>query len=132
MIDTRSGVAGLFLATCVVHATSACADDDAVNERIQSAGRRAHPGRELCGFTSSGIEEYRASLRRSLAASADFDSQWDYGWTRAEPVLLQYQSLHASDPKDYQSRVRLVCATLRSTANRVLKSQNKDGQAPRQ
>lgn len=145
MIETRAGFVALLLATSFVGAphanadapasrsagsnasASTTADDEVVNERIQSAGRGAHLGRELCGFTSAGVTRYKASLRRSLGSPAYFDSAWDYGWGRAAPVLLQFQSLRASDPQDYETRVRIICATLRRTGERVEKS---SGSAP--
>lgn len=138
MIETRAGFLALMLAIsllCATHAgadasasgstgsnASTLADDEVVNERIQSAGRGAHLGRELCGFTSAGVTRYKESLRRSLGSPANFDAAWDYGWGRATPVLLQFQSLRASDPQDYESRVHLICATLRRTGERVEKS----------
>lgn len=145
MIETRTGFLALLLATsfvCATHASadasasgsagsnasvSTVADKEVVNERIQSAGRGAHLGRELCGFTSADAARYKASLRRSLGSPANFDAAWDYGWGRATPVLLQFQSLRASDPQDYESRVRLICATLRRNGERLEKS---SGSAP--
>jgi hypothetical protein len=45
-------------------------------------------------------------LRRSPSTPAEFDTEWDYGWKRAEPMLLQYQSLRLDDPQDYESQLR--------------------------
>ena len=145
MIETRAGFVALLLATSFMYAphasadappagsvgsnasASTVADDKVVNERIQSAGRGAHLGHELCGFTSAGLTRFKASLRRSLGNPPEFDSAWDYGWVRASPVLLQFQSLRASDPQDYETRVHLICATLRRNGERVEKS---PGSAP--
>jgi hypothetical protein len=103
-------------------------DPGALADRIQSAGRGAHLGRELCGFKPATVAEYKERLRRSLSAPPEFDTQWDYGWKRAEPILLQYQSLRAGDPQDYESRVRLVCATLHGLARRLPKPATRDAQ----
>lgn len=137
MINTRAGLMALMLATSFAYAGHASADtpaaasastgtgmrtvadDEVTNERIQSAGRAAHLGRELCGATSASMMRFKESLRHKLDSPADFDAAWDYGWARANAVLLQFQSLKSTDPQDYQHRVRLICATLRRAAQRV-------------
>ncbi|MGF7131614.1 hypothetical protein P3T40_003096 [Paraburkholderia sp. EB58] len=128
MTTTGRGIVTLCLAACCVCTANAYEDTGAVADRIQSAGRGAHLGHELCGYTSAQVADYKERLRRSLSAPAGFDTEWDYGWKRAEPMLLQYQSLRVSDPQDYESRVRLVCATLRSLARRLPKPTNHDAQ----
>jgi hypothetical protein len=145
MINTRAGLMALLVATSFAHPVHASADapaaggattrdgmrtvadDVVVNERIQSAGRGAHLGRELCGATAASMMRLKESLRRKLDNPADFDAAWDYGWQRANAVLLQFQSLRMSDPQDYQNRVRLICAALHRAAERVEKS---SGSAP--
>jgi hypothetical protein len=96
-------------------------NDEVVNQRVQAAGRGSHLGRELCGVPSARIAHVKESLRRLLNNPPDFDSAWDYGWRRADSVLLQYQALRASDPQDYESRVRLICVTLRRHGERIEK-----------
>jgi hypothetical protein len=125
MTITGRGIVALCLVACCMDMANAYEDPGAVAERIQSAGRGAHLGRELCGYTSAQVEDYKGRLRRSLSSPANFDTEWDYGWKRAEPMLLQYQSLRTGDPQDYESRVRLVCATLRSLARRLPKPGSK-------
>ncbi|SDI85084.1 hypothetical protein [Paraburkholderia phenazinium] len=122
MSKSRSGIIVLCLAACCLCAVSVYADDDAMSDQVQSAGRGAHLGRDLCGYTPEQIAHYKADLKRSLASPANFDTDWDYGWQRAQPILLQYQSLKAGDPQDYESRVRLVCATMRNLVKRAEKS----------
>ena len=129
MAHTGSVIVVLCLAVGGLCAASAYADDDAVAERVQSAGREAHLGRDLCGFTAVQITTYKANLKRSLSDPPGFDSEWDYGWQRATSTLLQYQSLKAGDPQDYESRVRLVCATLHKIGKPVAKSPDNSGQA---
>jgi hypothetical protein len=128
MTTTGCGIVALCLAACCVCTANAYEDAGALADRIQSAGRGAHLGRDLCGYTATQVAQYKVRLRRSLSSPAEFDTEWDYGWKRAEPMLLQYQSLRVGDPQDYESRVRLVCATLHSLARRVPKSTNKDAQ----
>lgn len=124
MITAGRGIFTLCLAACCMCTANAYEDTGALADRIQSAGRGAHLGRNLCGYTAGQVGEYKERLRRSLSSPAGFDSEWDYGWKRAEPMLLQYQSLQATDPQDYESRVHLVCATLRSIARRLPKPTN--------
>ena len=119
MTTTSRGIAALCLATSCMCTANAEVDAGAVAERIQSAGRGAHLGHELCGYTSAQVAQYKERLRRSLSGPAGFDTEWDYGWKRAEPMLLQYQSLRTGDPQDYEARVRRVCATLRGLAKRL-------------
>ncbi|RFU44732.1 hypothetical protein [Paraburkholderia sp. DHOC27] len=131
-MKTRAGLVALLLrAFCVgamyggaIAASSAAgaADDQAVSERVQSAGRAAHLGIELCDFTPAGLARFKTSLRRAVGNPADFDDAWNYGWKRAAPVLLQFQSLRASDPQDYALRVRRICSTLRREGKRVEES----------
>ncbi|WP_297356742.1 hypothetical protein [Paraburkholderia sp.] len=128
MAHTGSVIVVLCLAAGGLCAASAYADDNAVTDRIQSAGRGAHLGHDLCGFTAAQIANYKANLKRSLSDPPSFDTEWDYGWQRATPTLLQYQSLKVGDPQDYESRVRLVCATLRRTGKRPLKTPDNSGQ----
>jgi hypothetical protein len=92
MTTTGRGIVALCLATCYVCTANAYEDAGAVADRIQSAGRGAHLGRDLCGYTAVQVAEYKERLRRSLSAPAEFDTEWAYGWKRAEPMLLQYQS----------------------------------------
>jgi hypothetical protein len=87
--------------------------EDSTTQRVQADGRGAHLGREMCGFKSAGIARYKAALKRSLGNPANFDSAWEYGWSRADSTLLEYQTLRTSDPQDYELRVRRMCATLR-------------------
>lgn len=123
MIGPRAVVAALLLAASFVCAAQARANPDGdIGERVSSAGGGAHLGRELCGFTEPGVAHYKASLRRLLGSPADFDNEWDYGWKRAERTILQFQSLRASDPEDYETRVRRICSTLRRNGERVEKS----------
>jgi hypothetical protein len=93
--------------------------EDSTSQRVQADGRGAHLGHEMCGFTSAGIARYKAALKRSLGNPANFDSAWDYGWSRADSALLQYQTLRTTDPQDYELRVRRMCATLRRIGERV-------------
>jgi hypothetical protein len=74
------------------------------------------------------IATYKANLKRSLSSPPSFDTQWDYGWQRATPTLLQYQSLKVGDPQDYESRVHLVCATLHRIGKRVTKAPDNSSQ----
>ncbi|MEW6339122.1 MAG: hypothetical protein AB1704_00340 [Pseudomonadota bacterium] len=126
---SRSGsrVITLCLAIGCACAASAYADDDALTERIQSDARAAHLGHDLCGYTPEQVARYKANLKRSLANPANFDADWDYGWKQAQSVLLQYQSLKAGDPQDYESRVRLVCARLRNAGKRLQTPAGKSG-----
>jgi hypothetical protein len=131
MIYIRAAFVTLVLMTSFVCATQASADgamnteakvlrvDDSTSQRVQADGRGAHLGRELCGFTSAGIARYKAALKRSLGNPANFDSAWDYGWSRADSALLEYQTLRTSDPQDYELRVRRMCATLRQIGKLV-------------
>jgi hypothetical protein len=128
MTPTGRGIVALCLAACCACTANAYGDTGAIADRIQSAGRGAHLGRDQCGYAPAQVAEYKERLRRSLSAPAGFDTEWDYGWKRAEPMLLQYQSLRVGDPQDYESRVRLVCATLRSLARRLPKPTNHDAQ----
>jgi hypothetical protein len=121
MSHKGSVIMALCLTAGYVCAPSVYAEDDAVTDRIQSAGRGAHLGHELCGFTPAQIAAYKANLKHALANPPTFDNDWDYGWQRATPALLQYQSLRAGDPQDYESRVHLICATLRTIGKRGLK-----------
>jgi hypothetical protein len=142
MIDLRAAFVTLILMTSFVCATQASADggvvqnadqgatnaaafsgvntetkvlriDDSTTQRVQADGRGAHLGREMCGFKSAGIARYKAALKRSLGNPANFDFAWEYGWSRADSTLLEYQTLRTSDPQDYELRVRRMCATLR-------------------
>ena len=128
MAHTGSVIVALCLAVGSLGTTGAYADDEAVADRIQSAGRGAHLGRDLCGFTAAQIATYKANLKRSLSSPPGFDTQWDYGWQRATPTLLQYQSLKVGDPQDYESRVHLVCATLHRIGKRVTKAPDNSSQ----
>lgn len=103
--------------------------DDRTTQRVQTDGRGAHLGHELCGFSDAGIARYKAALRRSLGNPANFDYAWQYGWGRADSVLLEYQTLHSTDPQDYETRVRRICATLRRIGEKVEKSSDKGSNA---
>jgi hypothetical protein len=115
---------------CSVRAALAYESDEALAERIEAAGRGAHLGRALCGVTAAKVADYKERLRHSLAEPPEFDTRWDYGWKRAEPILLQYRSLREGDPQDYTSRVRLVCATLHSMAKRLPERPTRDAPPP--
>jgi hypothetical protein len=127
MSRSRSVVMVLCLAMGSTWAAGAYANDDASTERVQSAGRAAHLGHDLCGYTSEQVARYKGNLKRSLANPASFDTDWDYGWQQAQSVLLQYQSLKAGDPQDYESRIRLVCARLRNEGKRLQKPAGNSG-----
>lgn len=130
MAHTGSVIVAMCLAVGGLYAASAYADDNAVADRIQSAGRGAHLGHDPCGFTAAEISTYKANLKHALSDLPSFDAEWDYGWQRATPTLLQYQSLKVGDPQDYQSRVRRLCAMQRRTAKQVPKAPDNGGQKP--
>jgi hypothetical protein len=159
MIDIRAAFVTLILMTTFVCATQASADgrviqnadqsatnaaafsgvntetkvlriDDSTTQRVQADGRGAHLGREMCGFKSAGIARYKAALKRSLGNPANFDSAWEYGWSRADSTLLEYQTLRTSDPQDYELRVRRMCATLRRIGELVENPPAKPASAP--
>ena len=70
MTTTGRGIVTLCLAACCVCTANAYEDTGAVADRIQSAGRGAHLGHELCGYTSAQVADYKERLRRSLSAPA--------------------------------------------------------------
>jgi hypothetical protein len=128
MAHAGSVIVTLCLAVASLCAASVHADEGEIADRIQSAGRGAHLGRDLCGFTAAQVATYKANLKRALSDPPSFDTEWDYGWQRATPTLLQFQSLKVGDPQDYESRVHLVCATLRKVTRRVAKAPDSGGQ----
>jgi hypothetical protein len=83
------------------------------DEAIQSAGRAAHFGSAVCGFTADQVAHYKAKLRASTPEANDFDYQWNYGWTQQERSLLQYQTLRTTNPQAYAERAKGDCNRLR-------------------
>ena len=83
------------------------------DEAVQSAGRAAHFGSVVCGFTADQVAHYKAKLRASTPEAKDFDYQWNYGWTQQERSLLDYQTLRTSNPQAYAERAKGDCNRLR-------------------
>lgn len=111
MYPQRVTIAVLLIAsTC---SAGAWGQAHSTDEAIQAAGRGAHLGSALCGFTADQVAGYKARLRASMPDAKDFDYHWNYGWTQQERTLLQYQSLRAGDPQAYAARVRSDCNRLR-------------------
>lgn len=111
MYPQRVTIAALLIASAC--SAGAWGQVRSTDEAIQAAGRGAHLGSALCGFTADQVAGYKAKLRASMPDAKDFDYHWNYGWTQQERTLLQYQSLRAGDPQAYAAHVKSDCNRLR-------------------
>jgi len=68
------------------------------------------------------LQQYKAKLQTGAANPRSFSFHWNARWDSQEGLLLQYQALRATDPKEYAPRVQADCARLRRAMSATLPS----------
>lgn len=118
----RDGLTIVLVVLTLLSADRPEAAQSTEDDTVELNARGARFGLELCGFTQNEVKNLRTATKTLSRDVTDFDFHWNHGWNHEGRVLLQYQSLQASDRQEYAARVKSNCRRVRERVEAVLKS----------
>lgn len=101
------------MALTIVTAECPALANSASDSSVQTAAGFARFAGAFCGTTQQSIAAYKRAVRTTIPESANFESNWRFGWANALERIVAYRDLRAADPKDFAARVRDDCNLVR-------------------